>query len=246
VARSYRSPLRESQALETRRRIIDNARALFVENGYAATTIAAVARQAGVSADTVYTSFGSKIALLREVISVVVGGDDQPVGILDREGPQAMRAEKDQRRQLAMFAHGMREQLERIRPLDDVLRSAAAVDPAAAELRTQVQTGQRLPAMRTIARWVRARGPLREKLSVDDAGSVIWTLTSPEVHRMLRDDCGWSADRYEQWLRETLTDSLLPAAPPPRGPSTTRRAPAAASARAGRAPGPASASPPPR
>jgi AcrR family transcriptional regulator len=246
MARAYRSPLRESQALETRRRIINTARTLFVEKGYAATTIAAVARQAGVSADTVYTSFGNKIALLREVLSVVVGGDDQPLGVLDREGPQAMRAEQDQHRQVAMFARGMSEQLERIRPLDDVLRGAAAVDPAAAELRTQVQTGQRLPAMRQVARWVRARGRLRDGLSVDDAGSVIWTLTSPEVHRMLRDDCGWSADQYEQWLRETLTDSLLPAGAPPPERSTSRRAPAGASARPGRAPGRASGGPRPR
>lgn len=143
---------------------------------------------------------------------MVVGGDDQPVPFLDREAPQAMREETDQRRQLAMFAHGMTEQLERIRPLDDVLRSAAAVDASAAELRAETQSGQRLAAMKVIAKWVAARGKLRRGLTIDDAGSIVWTLTSPEVHRMFRDDCGWSQKRYEQWLRDTLVDSLLPPA----------------------------------
>ena len=212
-SRAYRSPLRAAQARETRRRVIDSARALFVEKGYAATTIAAVARQAGVSADTVYSGFGTKIALLRDVLAAVVGGDDEDVAFLDREAPQAMRAETDQRRQLAMFARGMTEQLERIRPLDDVLRGAAAVDESAAELRADTQRRQRLPAMKTVARWVADRGALRTGLTVDDAGSIVWTLTSPEVHQMLRDDCGWSPERYEEWLRDTLVDSLLPPRP---------------------------------
>ena len=105
--RGYHSPLRESQARETRRRVIDSARDLFLEQGYPATTIAAVARRAGVSADTIYSTFGSKGALLKEVLDVVIGGDDAPSPLLDRADPQAMRAEPDQRRQLAMFAAGI-------------------------------------------------------------------------------------------------------------------------------------------
>ena len=211
-ARTYRSPLRAAQAQQTRRRIIESARTLFVENGYGPTTVAAVARHAGVSADTVYSGFGTKIALLQDVLAVVIGGDDQQVPFLERAAPQAMRAETDQRRQIAMFAHGMTEQLERIRPLDDVLRSAAAVDESAAELRAKTQTGQRLAAMKVVVQWVAERGGLRAGRTVDEAGAVVWTLTSPEVHRMLRDDCGWPRERYEHWLRETLVDTLLPPA----------------------------------
>jgi hypothetical protein len=110
-----------------------------------------------------------------------------------------------------MFAHGMTEQLERLRPLDDVLRGAAAVDPAAAELRFDAQVGQRRAAMTQVVRWVAARGDLRAGLTVDDAGAIVWTLTSPDVHRMLRDDCGWTPARYTAWLHDTLVDSLLPA-----------------------------------
>ena len=208
--RSYSSPLRAAQAQETRRRVMAAARELFLEQGYPATTVAAVARRADVSADTIYSRFGTKVALLKEVLDLAVGGDDRDVPLLERSDPQAMRAEHDQRRQLAMFAAGMTAQLERIRPLDDVLRSAAAVDPAAAELRDDLQLRQRRAAMRTIVSWVAANGPLRELLTEDDAAAMVWTLTSPEVHGMLRDASGWTRKRYEQWLRETLTSSLLP------------------------------------
>ncbi|MBA2414661.1 MAG: helix-turn-helix transcriptional regulator, partial [Geodermatophilaceae bacterium] len=124
------------------------ARELFLERGYPATTIAAVARRAGVSADTIYSVFGSKSTLLKEVLDVVIGGDDAQVALLDRAGPQAVRAEPDQRRQLEMFATGITDQLERVRPMDDILRSAAAVDAAAADLRADLQLRQRRESMR--------------------------------------------------------------------------------------------------
>jgi AcrR family transcriptional regulator len=192
---------------------VASARELFLEQGYPATTIASVARRAGVSADTIYNAFGSKGALLKEVLDVVIGGDDEHVALLDRAGPQAMRAEPDQRRQLAMFAAGMTEQLERVRPMDDILRSAAAVDATAADLRADLQLRQRGEAMRAVVAWIAAHGPLRDGLSHEDAAAMAWTLTSPEVHLMLRDTWGWPRHRYEQWLRETLTASLLPSSP---------------------------------
>lgn len=186
------------------------ARELFVAQGYPATTIAAVAQRAEVSADTVYSTFGSKAALLKEVLDVVVGGDDEEVAVLDRTEPQAMRAEPDQRTQLAMFAAGMTGQLERIRPMDDVLRGAAVVDAAAADLRADLQLRQRRAAIATVVSWVAAHGPLRDGLPEEEATAIAWTLTSPEVHQMLRDTWGWSRARYEEWLRQTLTASLLP------------------------------------
>jgi AcrR family transcriptional regulator len=208
--RGYRSPLREAQARQTRRRVVDSALELFLAQGYPATTIAAIARAAGVSADTIYSTIGSKVALLREVLDTVIGGDDEQVPLLERSGPQAVRAEPDQRRQLAMFAAGITEQLERVRPIDDILRSAAAVDPAAAELRADLQQRQRKHAMRTVVAWVSANGPLRDGLSAEEAAAVTWTLTSPEVHLMLRDDWQWPRERFRDWLAQTLVESLLP------------------------------------
>jgi AcrR family transcriptional regulator len=205
--RTYTSPLRAAQAQDTRRRVLAAARDLFLAQGYPATTIAAVARRAEVSPDTVYSAFGSKTALLKAVLDVVVAGDDEEIAVLDRADPQAMRAEPDQRIQLAMFAAGMTGQLERLRPMDDVLRSAAAVDAAAAELRADLQQRQRRSAIATVVSWVAAHGPLR--LPEEEATAITWTLTSPEVHHMLRDTWEWPRERYEQWLRDTLTSSLL-------------------------------------
>lgn len=215
--RSYHSPARSAAARETRARIVASARQLFVENGYPATTIAAVAGRAEVAPDTVYATFGGKLALLRAVLDVVVGGDDEDVKVLDRAGPQAMRAEPDQRRQVAMLAAGVAGQLDRIAPMDAVLRSAAAVDAGAAELRADLQLRQRREAMLTSVSWIAAHGPLRAGLTVPDAAAVVWTLTSPEVHALLRDGCGWSRQRYERWLCEVLLDALLPAAGTPAG-----------------------------
>src|SRR5678815_2284868 len=178
--RPYRSPLREDQARLTRRRVTDAARELFLTLGYARTTIARVAAEADVAADTVYHLFRSKRDLLKHVLDVTAAGDDEDVALLERADPQAMRAETDQGRQVAMFATGISAQLERVRPLDDMLRSAAAVDADIAALRDDVQLRQRRQAMTTIAGWIGARGPLRAGMSIDDAGATIWTLTSPE------------------------------------------------------------------
>ena len=101
--------------------------ARFLSVGYASTTLAAVAADASVSVDTVYRTFGSKRGLLAAVMDVNDGGDDESVAVLDREMPQRMRAEQDQRVQVALFASGMAGELERMRPLDDVLRRVKAV-----------------------------------------------------------------------------------------------------------------------
>ena len=208
--RAYSSRSRQEQARDTRRRIMDAALGLFLEHGYVGTTVSAVARQARVAEDTVFHVFGSKRGLLTQVLDVVIGGDDDAVPVLERAGPQAVRAETDQRRQLALFAEGMTAQLERVRPLDDVLRGATAADPQLAALRADVQMRQRRQAMAAVTAWVAARGPLRDGVSTAEAADVLWTLTSPEVHRLLRVDCGWSAEQYAGWLRTSLVDGLLP------------------------------------
>lgn len=207
--RPYSSRLRAEQAAATRARILASARELFVDVGYPQTTLGDVAAAAGVAGDTVLHVFGSKKALLQAVLDVVVGGDDADVQVLDRDEPQAMRRETDQRRQIAMFSAGMARQVERIRPLDDILVAAAAVDADARQLRDDIQLRQRRAAMTMIATWVAANGKLRDGLSVGNAGDIIWTLTSPEVHRLLRDHCGWDIGKYQVWLRDSLERNLL-------------------------------------
>jgi AcrR family transcriptional regulator len=207
--RPYRSTVRGERARETRRRLTEAATTHFLESGYAQTSLAAIAGTAGVSVDTVYKTFGSKVGLLKQVLDVGIGGDDVPVPLLERAGPQALREEPDQRVQVRMLASGVAGQLERIRPLDDILRSAAAVDQDAAALREDIQVRQRRTAMRTIVGWIAAHGRLRDDLTVDRAAQVVWTLTSPEVHHLMRDLGGWSEPSYRAWLEQAIADGIL-------------------------------------
>ena len=109
--RRYESPVRRERARQTRLAILRAAYALFLQCGYASATVARVAAGAGVSVDTVYDVFGSKRGLLAAVMDLNVGGDGEPVAVVDRELPQRMRAEQDQRTQIAMFASGMAGEL---------------------------------------------------------------------------------------------------------------------------------------
>ena len=208
--RRYDSPVRRERARQTRRAMVEAAHESFLRVGYASTTLAAVAAAAGVSVDTVYSVLGRKRGLLSAVMDVNVGGDDEPVAVLDREGPQRMRAEPDQRRQLALFATGMAGELERMRPLDDVLRSAAAADPEVAAARHEQNDVQRHAAMTAVVGWIRARGELRPGLDQAAAADLVWTFTSPEVHHMLLEVRGWTRAQYESWLEDTLVRALLP------------------------------------
>jgi AcrR family transcriptional regulator len=219
--RPYTSTLRAEQAAATRSRIVDSAGALFMEQGYPSTTLTQVAEAAGVAADTVLHIFGSKKGLLKAVLDVVVGGDEAQVPVLDRPGPQAMRSETDQRRQVAMLASGIAEQAERIQPIDDILRSAAIVDTEARALRDDLQLRQRRQAMAQVVSWIAANGDLKNKMAVESAADIVWAMTSPEVHHLLRDQCGWDAERYQAWLHDTLECAIL-AHRTPRDRRTTR------------------------
>lgn len=206
--RGYHSPTRDARAAATRRRILDAAARRFVDEGYRTATVEAIAAEAGVSAKTVYHLFGSKAGVLKQVMDVAFVADDEPIPIVERAGPQQVKAEPDQRRQIEMAARGTADLLERIRQVDDVLTDAAAVDPDAAALRADIELRQRREAMRVLAGWFAGTGPLRDGMSVDRAADILWVLTSPEVHRLYRKHCGWTAEQYAGWLTATMLDGV--------------------------------------
>lgn len=208
IRRGYNSPTRDARAAVTRQRILDSATRRFVRDGYRTATVEAIATDAGVSAKTVYHLFGSKAGLLKHVMDVAFVADDEAIPLIDRAGPQQVKAEPDQRRQIQLAARGTAELLERIRQVDDVLTDAAAVDPDAAVLREDIELRQRREAMRVLAGWLSATGPLRDGTTVDRAADILWVLTSPEVHRLYRKHCGWTADEYADWLTTALLDGL--------------------------------------
>lgn len=207
--RRYESALRLQHASQTRARILDAAQALFAERGYANTTVEAIGAAAGVATDTVYATFRNKAGVLHALFDVRVGGDEAAVEVIEREGPQAVRRERSQKRQIAAFAEGVAQILERSRPVDDIMRGAAAVDPDIAALRARMQES-RYESLRQFVGWLAANGSLRDGLSLDDAAAAVWAVASPEVHGLLRVGRGWTAGRYRDWLGVTLTRALLP------------------------------------
>ena len=143
VPRRYDSSRRQEQARRTRRRILDAAAELFVSQGYAGTTIAETATAAGVAPQTVYAVFGTKRAILKELVDVRIAGDDEPVAVMDRPFVQRIEDEPDGRRKLEIFAAHLREVHERTVDVLVALRAAADSDPEVAEL-WKTLTDQRL------------------------------------------------------------------------------------------------------
>ena len=206
--RSYESPRRTEQARATRVAVLDAARDLFVERGFVATTVQAIADRAGVSPETVYATFRSKRALLSAVIDVSISGDDEPVPLLQRAWVQRMRDEPDPQRRLRILARNGRIILERIGPIYDVLHGAAASDPRIAELGERY-SAQRFTGQRELVRILGTGGGLRKGLSADVAANTLFAIGSPETFRLLTVDRGWSPERFERWYAETLSQLLL-------------------------------------
>ncbi len=207
--RNYNSMRRQAQARQTRRQILEAARQLFTTRGYAGTTMEALASEAGVAVETVYATFGSKRTVLARLVDISVGGDEEPVPILQRPSPQQVRAESDQRRQVRLFAGGMSEIMERVGPLFGVMRAAAMTEPEIAQL-LQTVLSRRRENLGMFVQWLERDGPLRSGLDADEAADTVWSVSSAEVHQLLRVDRGWSAAHYQRWLGDTLIAVLLP------------------------------------
>jgi len=207
--RPYNSTRRQAQARETRQQVIEAARRLFAEYGYAGATIDAIAQEADVAPETIFATFGSKRAILAAVIDIAVGGDDQSVPLLQRPEPQAVLQQADPAQLLRLFAADISDILERVAPVFAIMRVAAKTEPEIAELlRNRLE--QRLRNLTAVAQRLAAQKALREGLNAEQAAEIIWTITSPEVFSLLIVDRGWAKERYVHWLSDTLIRLLLP------------------------------------
>jgi AcrR family transcriptional regulator len=189
--------------------VIEAARTLFPDRGYATTTIEALSDLADVPPATVYRLFSSKLGILRALLDVSIAGDDEAVPLQDRAHAHALFADTDPGRQLSGFASICREINSRSATVYRILVSAAGSDPGAAALLAQY-TQKRQEGQGQIAASLARAGGLRPELKERDAADIIHALMSPEVYRLLVSDRGWPPGRYEQWLRETLIGQLLP------------------------------------
>ena len=207
--RSYNSARRREQARQSRAAVLDAARRMFLERGYAATTVGAIAAAAGVSAETVYKAFGNKPGLVKAVVDVAIVGDDEPVPMLERERVGRMKAETHPRRKLEMYGEHLAESAPRRVPIELLVRAAAASDAGAAGVWEQLES-ERLAGMTFFARHLDEGGHLRPGISVDEARDVLWTYISAEVYELLVMRRGWTPERYGRWVAEALAAALLP------------------------------------
>jgi AcrR family transcriptional regulator len=188
---------------------VQAARALFLERGYASTTVEAISDESDVPPATVYRLFSSKLGILKELLDVSVAGDDQAVALADQPHVRALLADPDPRNQLSGFAGISCGVLVRGEPVYRILVSAAGSDPDAAALLAE-ETRKRQRGQAQIARSLARAGALRPGLRERDAADIIYALMSPEVYRLMVGDRGWPPERFQQWLTGTLIGQLLP------------------------------------
>jgi AcrR family transcriptional regulator len=204
--RGYRSPLRAEQANETRRRVLTAARDLFLARGYAGTTVVAVAEHAGVSPDTIYVSLGGKQGLLEGAWSLALS-DPQDRAQLDpddRDDVGELAAPHERLRRLVQLSC---QTLARTSPIHAVIRGAADGHPFAADLRARV-LGVRLQIQSGNLQ-THLGSALRKGLRPEEAAARYSALLSPELYHLLTVECGWSPERYESWVADSLDRDLL-------------------------------------
>jgi AcrR family transcriptional regulator len=207
--RSYASALRDEQAQLTRRRVVRAAAERFHADGYGATTIAAIARDASVSAQTVYNAFGTKAALLKAAYDGTLAGDDDPVPLAERPEVQALYAEDDAAAFLRGYAALGRTVLERVGPLMlQVSAGADAGDPDLARLR-ETTDAERLTGTSMVVDRVVELGALSPGLDRDAARDRIWTLNSVQVWHLLTAGRGWSGEEYAEWIGDAMCAAVL-------------------------------------
>ena len=206
--RRYRAPQRVEQAAATRRAVLDAASALFTRDGYAATTVAAIAARAGVNVDTLYAVVGRKPALLREVVETAISGRDRAVPAEERDYVAAVRAAPTAGEKIDVYAAALARMGPRTAPVFRALRDAAARDPDCAALHAEI-TGRRAANMRLFAADLRGTGELRPDLSDDTVADIVWSMNATEYYSLLVDERGWSPERYGAHLADAWRRLLL-------------------------------------
>ena len=204
----YQSRLRAEQAAATRQLVLDAATRLFVERGYVATSIDAIAEAAGVGRSTVFVAAGGKPWLLKTAYDRAIVGDDDQVPFAQRPEALEMLAMDDPVDIVKTYARLISEAQRRVSAIYEVVRSAVGTDPQVHELWTEIGR-ERLAGARRIARHLRDKGVLRKGLSIDRARDIVWIYNDPGLYHALVGARRWRQGDYRDWLAETLEDQLL-------------------------------------
>ncbi|TCO19039.1 TetR family transcriptional regulator [Kribbella steppae] len=207
VKRQYDASGRRDKARQRRRDVVVAAKDLFEANGFQATTITAVAKRAGVSAEGIYKGFGTKAALAKAVFDFVIAGDDEPVPMAERPESHAIQAEPDVRRKLALYVDGLALRQERSARVQILIRDGRHHDETLRET-WQTLMDERLVGMTMFGRHLVDSGQLRDGITVEEVADVLWTYIAVELYELLVLHRGWSLERYAAWIARAITDAL--------------------------------------
>ena len=199
---------RRRQPVETRRRILEAAERLFPAQGYAGTTMAAIANEAGVAVQTVYFVFHTKGELLMQLVLATGADDPDAPPHRDRGWVREIMSSTDARRQIALLSEHGTDIFVRIAPLMGLIEAALATDPNVGGAWSTTIRGRR-EGMREQVRVIARNSAIRPELGVEGAADIVFVLQRPETLRVLTVECGWSVERYKAWLFETLCQQLL-------------------------------------
>jgi AcrR family transcriptional regulator len=206
--RVYNSPVREESARRTRLQIVDAARELFLERGYASCSVTDIAASAGVARPTVLSVFGSKAQLLREVVDVAMAGDDEPVPIAERRWFQPVWQATAPADCLVAYAHVCTLISRRSAAVVEVVRRASDENEEVGEQWATLQRNRRTGA-RTIVSRARELGPLAPGLTSARAVDLLWWLNDQHHYTTLVTASGWSEKSFDRWLARQMTHQLL-------------------------------------
>ncbi|HVT77651.1 MAG TPA: TetR family transcriptional regulator [Acidimicrobiales bacterium] len=206
--RKYDATGRQEQARATRRAVLAVAHEMFVEDGYAATTMSAVAAAAGVSVETIYKTIGKKPALAKACFDVAIAGDDEDIPVRERESLLRVRNATDPHDKLRLYGEHMITTMRRVGAILLAVRAAAATDVGARQVWEELQA-ERLRGMTMMAESLKRIKALRKGVSVDHARDVLWLHNSVELWDLLVNERGWSFEAYGTFLGQQLIAALL-------------------------------------
>jgi AcrR family transcriptional regulator len=206
--RRYDSPRRREQAAATRVEILESAQRLFERDGYAATTMAAIAAEARVALKTVYVAFETKSGVLRGLWNLRLRGGRDDLPVAQQQWYRDVVEEPDPERQLRLNARNSRLAKLRIAALLEVIRSAAPIDPDIEALWTRIQT-EFHANQGVIVQSLHEKRALKRGLDVERATDILWTLNHPNLWQLLVGERGWTPDQYEQWFADLACAQLL-------------------------------------
>jgi len=204
--RSYNASRRRERARQTRHRIIDTAERMFLRDGYSAATVQTIAAAAGVSADTIYKSFGGKPGLIRAIRDRALEGEG-PVPA-ERRSDELQERESDARAIISAWGGFVAELAPRVSPILLLIRDAAASDSEVRALRDELDA-DRLKRMTTNASRLRDAGHLRPGISLAQAADILWTYSSPELYELLVLRRRWTPERYGRYVADAMINALI-------------------------------------